>query len=92
MRLPLRLPLRRFRLGTAPPAKSPARHRRRRPPSSSPLLPSSLRRCRGHLFSKPVDTVLYQCPDYYDIVKQPMDFETLAKLVADRWVLRGCWC
>jgi hypothetical protein len=36
-----------------------------------------------------VDTVLYQCPDYYDIVKQPMDFETLAKMVADRWAGGG---
>ena len=24
-------------------------------------------------FKKPVDTVLYNCPNYYDLIKNPMD-------------------
>lgn len=30
-----------------------------------------------HFFKYPVDIVAYQCPDYYDIIKNPMDLSTM---------------
>lgn len=30
-----------------------------------------------HLFEYPVDPITYQCPDYYDVIKNPMDLNTM---------------
>ena len=31
----------------------------------------------SNFFRNPVDVVLAKCPDYYDVVKQPMDLNTI---------------
>ena len=34
-------------------------------------------------FQKPVDTVLYNCPNYYEVIKKPMDLETMLEKLID---------
>ena len=33
----------------------------------------------GWIFAKPVDCKAWGCPDYYDVITNPMDFTTMKK-------------
>lgn len=39
----------------------------------------------GVLFLHPVDEVIHDVPGYYNVVKHPMDFETICKRMNDGW-------
>ncbi|CAL4989232.1 unnamed protein product [Urochloa decumbens] len=42
----------------------------------------------GWLFNKPVDPVLYQIPDYFDVIRHPMDLGTVKKKLTKQQYVR----
>ena len=44
-----------------------------------PLIDSMLNHVNGYIFSRPVDPVALEIPDYFEIIKNPMDLGTLRK-------------
>ena len=44
-----------------------------------PEVPGSAVQKDAHPFLKPVDVKYSKCPDYFDIIKQPMDLGTIQK-------------
>ena len=44
-----------------------------------PIIDDFMRHCDGYIFSSPVDPVSLNIPDYFEIVKQPMDLSTVKK-------------
>ncbi|KAH0479582.1 MAG: hypothetical protein KVP17_001051 [Porospora cf. gigantea B] len=42
----------------------------------------------AYIFAKPVDPLKWNCPDYYAVVKHPMDFETVKKKIKNHKYVR----
>ncbi|KAK9820597.1 hypothetical protein WJX72_012140 [[Myrmecia] bisecta] len=47
-----------------------------------------LRQQNAHLFAKPVDAVALKCPDYYTVIKHPMDLGTVNERLGSRKIPR----
>merc|ERR1711871_1526383 len=44
-----------------------------------PIIEGLLKHHSGHIFAQPVDPVQYNLPDYFDIIKNPMDLGSIKK-------------
>jgi len=47
------------------------------------------RRLRHHMsahpFNQPVDHIVHQCPDYFEVIKHPMDLSTVQHKLKKDW-------